>query len=87
MFMKVYRYLIPALSAALLMTACDNREQMPELRTGEVRECTFSASSEQPTKTYVDGLSVLWEAGDAIAVFDDAGSEKAVLTLDSGAGT
>lgn len=85
--MKVFRYIIPALSAALLTTACDNREQMPELRTGEVRECTFSASSEQTTKTYVDGLSVLWEAGDEIAVFDDAGSEKAVLALESGAGT
>lgn len=85
--MKVFRYIIPALSAALLMTACDNREQMPELRSDTVRECVFSASSEQTTKTYVDGLSILWEAGDEIAVFDDAGSEKAVLTLDSGAGT
>ena len=85
--MKVYRYLIPALYAALLMTACDNREQMPELRSDTVRECVFSASSEQTTKTYVDGLSVLWEAGDEIAVFDDAGSEKAVLALESGAGT
>ena len=85
--MKVFRYIIPALSAALLMTACDNREQMPELRSDTVRECVFSASSEQTTKTYVDGLSVLWEAGDEIAVFDDAGSEKAVLALESGAGT
>lgn len=87
MIMKVYKYIIPVLSAALLMAACDNREQMPELRTDGERECVFSASSEQTSKTYVDGLSILWEAGDEIAVFDDAGSEKAVLTLDSGAGT
>ena len=87
MIMKVYKYIIPALCAALLMTACDNREQMPELRTEGVRECVFSASSEQTSKTYVDGLSILWEAGDEIAVFDDAGSEKAVLALENGAGT
>ena len=85
--MKVYKYIIPALCSALLMTACDNREQMPELRTEGVRECVFSASSEQTSKTYVDGLSILWEAGDEIAVFDDAGSEKAVLALENGAGT
>ena len=87
MIMKVYKYIIPALCSALLMTACDNREQMPELHTEGVRECVFSASSEQTSKTYVDGLSILWEAGDEIAVFDDAGSEKAVLALENGAGT
>ena len=85
--MKRYKYIIPALSAALLMTACDKREPMPELLTDGMRACTFRASSEQATKAYVDGLSVLWDNGDEIALFDDAGSEKSVLTLESGAGT
>ena len=85
--MKIRNYILPLLSASLLMVACDNREQMPGTDTAETLESVFSASSEQTTKTYVDGLSILWDTDDELAVFDDAGSEKSILSLESGAGT
>ena len=82
------RYLIPLLAAAFILAACQAVEPAPS--PGEeapVGEMTFRASSEVATRAYVDGLTVLWDASDELAVYDDAGSEKAVFTLKSGAGT
>ena len=78
--------ILPSL-ATLLLASCDVREQVPQGHADGVREGVFSALSEQASKTYVDGLSVIWDAEDELALFDDAGSDKAVLTLQSGAGT
>ena len=82
------RYYIPLLAAALVMAGCRTTEPSPD-PVGEVlcAERSFHASSETATRAYVDGLTVLWDASDELAVFDDAGSEKAVFTLKSGAGT
>ena len=82
------RYYIPLLAAALVMAGCRTTEPSPD-PVGEAvcAERSFHASSETTTRAYVDGLTVLWDASDELAVFDDAGSEKAVFTLKSGAGT
>lgn len=82
------RYYLPLLAAVLFAAGCRSIEPAP-VPAGEApcAERTFQASSETATRAYVDGLTVLWDASDQLAVFDDAGSEKAVFTLKSGAGT
>lgn len=85
--MKVYRYIACALSAALLLASCTEKEQIAEQVQSPSGEKTFVAASETGTKAYVDGLKVLWEETDQLAVYDDAGSQKAVFALKGGAGT
>ena len=83
---KHFSIIIAALGLALL-AGCDAREQMPVPVSAETGEKVFLASSEAGSKAYIEGLKVLWDAADELAVFDDAGSQKAIFALQSGAGT
>ncbi|MBR5704176.1 MAG: hypothetical protein IKX45_08005 [Bacteroidales bacterium] len=85
--MKRYSILFITVLAAVVLAGCNAREDMPAPISDGIRESVFSASSEIASKAYVDGLSVLWDAGDELGLYDNVGSEKAVFTLQSGAGT
>ena len=83
--MKRY-YLIPVLASVLAFAACTDSD-IPADDTFAVGEKVFTAASESATKAYVESFKVLWDAADELAVFDDAGSQKEVFSLTSGAGT
>ena len=88
---------LAALMAGLLSTACVDRIEPSFLNDNAKNEETaventmvFQATLEQndaETKTSLDGLNVVWTAGDEIRVFNAATPTGAVFTLSGGAGT
>ncbi len=85
--MKRYLHILLCALPAVLIASCDAREETAGPVPGGEQEKLFCASSELASKAYVEGLKVLWDASDALAVYDDAGSAKADFALKSGAGT
>ena len=88
---------LAALMAGLLSTACVDRIEPSFLNDNAKNEETaventmvFQATLEQndaETKTSLDGLNVVWTAGDQIRVFNASTPAGAVFTLSSGAGS
>ena len=67
---------VAAVCTMLMFASCGNDIELTEAQTpvkGEYK-VTFTASQESSaTRTAVDGVNVVWQAGDAITVFDGAG--------------
>ena len=76
------------IAMALTLAACQKEMKMQdEALATDVKkvQMTFQAVGEATTKAHIDGNSILWDAGDKIAIFD--GSEFNEFTLASGAGS
>lgn len=75
------------LSILAIAVSCAKETPAEENAVRELVEKTFTAGSSE-TKTHVDGTSILWDADDQIAVFDNiAPSTAHIFTLKEGEGT
>lgn len=79
--MKKYLVLVPAL--AFLFAGCEIEKEIEQPISLEIDAIT--AYAPENTKTSVDGISLLWSAGDAITIFDADDTEHE-FTLETGAG-
>ncbi|MBO6169184.1 MAG: hypothetical protein J6O51_04350 [Bacteroidales bacterium] len=74
-------------AAAAVLAAC-TRENAPDVQpSGPMVEMTFEASASDLTKAGLDDLSVVWSAGDKIAIFDGISETPNEFTLVSGDGS
>ena len=77
------------IAMALTLAACQKEMKVQdEALATDVKKVrmTFQAVGEATTKAHIDGNSILWDAGDKIAIFD-GGTEFNEFTLASGAGS
>ena len=77
------------IAMALTLAACQKEMKVQdEALATDVKKVrmTFQAVGEATTKAHIDGNSILWDAGDKIAIFD-GGTKFNEFTLASGAGS
>ena len=70
---------------ALFATAC-NKESAPKTDSSIKMTLNVSAPADTRTELGGDGVSIVWQSGDAIAVFGEQTSAPYTFTLTSGAG-
>ena len=70
---------------ALFATAC-NKESAPKTDSSIKMTLNVSAPADTRTELGGDGVSIVWQSGDAIAVFGEKTSAPYTFTLTSGAG-
>lgn len=78
--------LYPLCTAALVLTlaACADNDWTDVPQSGKVR-MEFSAGTDALTRTQLtEGNAVLWEAGDAVSLFDPAGANNRFTTAEGG---
>lgn len=76
------------IAMALTLAACQKEMKVQdEALATDVKkvQMTFQAVGEATTKAHIDGNSILWDAGDKIAIFDGTAFNE--FTLASGAGS
>ena len=75
-----------AVCAMLTLASCGNDIELTQVPVKGEYKVTFTASQEgSATRTAVDGANVVWQAGDAITVFDGGGN-NCMFELATGAG-
>ena len=77
------------IAGSLILASCAKEfapEQQPA-SSADLVSVSFEALASNLSKTGLDGLSVVWSAGDKIAVFDGISASPAEFALVSGAGT
>lgn len=95
--MKKYIYSISIIAALFAFGACNkvqpddpvNPDPLPEPPVPTVEETIIGIQgegSEDETKTYLSGGSVIWEASDAVEVFSDTNRDGVRFILKDGAG-
>lgn len=82
--MKKTVYLALGLASAAILTLSCNKQELPV--SGQMSK--ISVGIEEQTKTVLDGVEILWSAGDQIDVISNGGGRASTTyTLTSGAGT